>query len=206
MSRESILSKIKKTLKDNTYKKKTIKKAEIHFNNKGDKFENFLTNLANNKTEVIRCEEGKLVEKIKEILAKLGSKKLLHSSNLPFDVNEFENIEKISYDKSVNEMSETLFNCDTSIIQAKLGVSNLGIFCTSSDEQPRLMSLLPQNCIVLLKKEDVVESMNEAYEVLSKNKRPTNIVYIAGPSRTADIELILVLGVHGPQRVYGLVY
>lgn len=205
MSRSEILSKIKDITSKKNSVKVEVEKASLHILNDGDVVENCLKNLQANKTDVIACKEDELKDKCKEILEKLGTKKLLHSSNLPFDV-DFEGLETLSYKKSVNEIHEELFNSDTSIIKAKLAVSNLGIFCVSSDEQPRLMSLLPQNCIILLKKEDIVASMNDAFSVIKKDKNPTNIIFIAGPSRTADIELIVVLGVHGPQKVYGLVY
>lgn len=205
MSKNDILAKVKSVTSKKTYNKQEVQKASLHFKNDGDMVENCLKNLQANKTEVYECKEEELKEKTKEILQKLECKKLLHSSNLPFKV-DFEDMEIVDYDKSVNEIHDTLFTCDTSIIKAKLAVSNLGIFCVTSDDQPRLASLLPQNCIVLLKKEDIVDSLNDAYEVIKKDEVPTNIIFIAGPSRTADIELIVVLGVHGPQKVHALVY
>ena len=61
---------------------------------------------------------------------------------------------------------------------------------------------------MLLKKEDVVQSLAEALNLVkSENAElPSNILFIAGPSRTADIELITVFGVHGSQKVHLLLY
>lgn len=204
-SKDEILGKIKEAIKDLDYVKKDVEKASIHIKNDGDLVQNCIDNLQANKTEVITCKEEELEENIIKLLKDLGTKNLLHSSNLPFDISKFDT-NLIAYKEDVNQIHNTLFQCDTSIIKAKLAISNLGVFCVTSDEQPRLMSLLPQNCIILLKKEDIVDSMNSAYEVIQKDKTPTNIIFISGPSRTADIELIVVLGVHGPQRVYGLIY
>lgn len=206
MSKEQILSNISNAIAKFSEPKKQLEKADIHIKNEGDMVQNCIENLKANKTDVFMCREDELENKVQEILKTLNTKKLLHSSNTPFDINNLKDVEFINYGKSVNEFEGELFNCDTSIVKAKLAISNLGIFCVTSDEQPRLMSLLPQNCIVLLKKEDIVNSMNDAYEVIQKSKTPTNIIFISGPSRTADIELIVVLGVHGPQRVYALIY
>ena len=68
------------------------------------------------------------------------------------------------------------------------------------------LSLLPTNCIILLKKDALVESLDKALAEVTKDELPTNIIFIMGPSRTADIELITVLGVHGPQNVHVVLY
>lgn len=206
MSKEQILSNIKMATANFKTAKISVDKADLHIKNDGDMVENCITNLQANKTQVYTCKQEQLQEKISEVLKNINAKKLLHFNNLPFELNGFNDVELVPYDKSVNEFEGELFTCDTSIIKAKLAISNLGIFCVSTDEQPRLMSLLPQSCIVLLKKEDIVNSMNDAYEIIQKSSTPTNIIFISGPSRTADIELIVVLGVHGPQSVHAIVY
>ncbi len=205
MSKSEILNKVKNVTSKKNYEKQVVEKVYLNIKNDGDVVKNFLDNLAANKTEVVECKKEEIKDKIGEILKQLNSKKLLFSPNLPFEA-DFKECELVKYEKSVNEISKELFECDTSIIKAKLAVSNLGIFCVTSDDQPRLSSLLPQNCIVLIKKDSIVNSMNDAYEVIKKEENPTNIIFISGPSRTADIELIVVLGVHGPQKVHAIVY
>ncbi len=208
MSKSEILHKVKSAVASLKTQNEPIKKAYLSIKNDGDLVKNFIENLIANKSEVVQCDEKDLKEIVLQSLKDFGAKKILHYNNLPFDVNDFEKeAELIKYNKSANDFGKDLFDCDISIIQARYGISNLGIFCITSDEQPRLMSLLPQSCIVLLKKENIIESINHAHEEIAKQEKlPTNIVFIAGPSRTADIELQVVLGVHGPQKVKVILY
>ena len=117
----------------------------------------------------------------------------------------------IPYEKSVDETREELFNIDTSIVKARCGVANLGIIgITSSNRAPRLSSLITRTCIVLLKKQDIVAHLYEGVQKLkacgNEEILPSNMIFIAGPSRTADIELQTVFGVHGSLRTYVILY
>ena len=69
----------------------------------------------------------------------------------------------------------------------------------------RLMCYLPPLCIVIAKTEQLVEHMPAAWEKIAARVADPELrgefVFITGPSRTADIEKILILGVHGPKRL-----
>jgi L-lactate dehydrogenase complex protein LldG len=65
----------------------------------------------------------------------------------------------------------------------------------------RLTTLAPPISIVALRRSTIVRSLSEALDIASEI--PTaNLVLVTGPSRTADIEGILVRGVHGPGELY----
>ncbi|MBQ9292429.1 MAG: lactate utilization protein C [Campylobacter sp.] len=204
-SKEKILAKIRS---NRVAKRTEIEPLDItHFvANDGDKYENFKTNLANNKAVVHETDAKGLQAKVEEIIKTVGAKTVMFGSDLPIKTDKLK-ADKLPFDKPVNEIREEVFDADTSIIQARLGVSNFGVCCVvSSKEQPRLLSLLPTNCIILLKKDALVESLDKALAEVTKDELPTNIIFIMGPSRTADIELITVLGVHGPQNVHVVLY
>jgi L-lactate dehydrogenase complex protein LldG len=69
----------------------------------------------------------------------------------------------------------------------------------------RLMCYLPPVCIVIAKTSQLVEHMPAAWEKIAPRVADPQLrgefVFITGPSRTADIEKILILGVHGPKRL-----
>jgi len=60
-------------------------------------------------------------------------------------------------------------------------------------------SLLPEIHIAVLKSEDILPSLPDAMHLIKDKKAA---VFISGPSRTADIEMTLTIGVHGPKEVH----
>lgn len=80
---------------------------------------------------------------------------------------------------------------------------------TSGPGRPRVASLLPITHVVVIRSDDILLGMGEffaAQDALVQNggERPYT-VFITGPSRTADIELSLTLGVHGPGHVIAVI-
>lgn len=76
----------------------------------------------------------------------------------------------------------------------------------SSLEEARLISLLPPVHIAVVPKEHVLSGLDELFTILpNPAARTSSMVLITGPSRTADIEQILVRGVHGPGEIHVVV-
>jgi L-lactate dehydrogenase complex protein LldG len=64
------------------------------------------------------------------------------------------------------------------------------------------MSLVPPVHIAVLKAEKIHDTLAETMKEEDwAQKMPTNLLLISGPSRTADIELTLAFGVHGPKEL-----
>lgn len=72
--------------------------------------------------------------------------------------------------------------------------------------QPRSVSLLPPVHIALIRPEQIIRGFDELFDLLRADFEATGVksavTFITGPSRTADIELKLVVGVHGPQQLH----
>ncbi len=81
----------------------------------------------------------------------------------------------------------------------------------SGQGRGRLASLLPPMHIALLPEQSIVRSLPDALDRLGEEfgeglfRDRSNLTMITGPSRTADIELSLTLGVHGPREVHAVV-
>jgi len=67
--------------------------------------------------------------------------------------------------------------------------------------RPRSTSLLPSIHIALLRRENLVANLAEAYALLRQKSRLDSLVFISGPSKTADIEAHMVHGAHGPREL-----
>ncbi len=101
--------------------------------------------------------------------------------------------------KSMAEFSAGLVEAD--YLLADTGTCMIA--CGTS--QQRVLCYLPPTCIVLAKCDRLAENMPAAWkEIAARVADPSlrgEFVFVTGPSRTADIEKILILGVHGPKRV-----
>jgi L-lactate dehydrogenase complex protein LldG len=94
---------------------------------------------------------------------------------------------------------------DMGISEFDLGIAQLGcIVQDASDLHTRLVSMLPPIHLALLKTSTLVESFADALEVIEKAYKgniPPYLSFITGPSKTADIERELTIGVHGPEKL-----
>jgi L-lactate dehydrogenase complex protein LldG len=73
----------------------------------------------------------------------------------------------------------------------------------SSAEEARMISLLPPVHIAVVHKSKLLSGLDELFTALPEPaERTSSMVLITGPSRTADIEQILVRGVHGPGEMH----
>jgi L-lactate dehydrogenase complex protein LldG len=73
----------------------------------------------------------------------------------------------------------------------------------SGPDTPASSSLLPETHVAVLDPRRIVASMEDAWDLLRREhgQLPRAVNFISGPSRTADIEMTVTLGAHGPYRV-----
>jgi L-lactate dehydrogenase complex protein LldG len=89
---------------------------------------------------------------------------------------------------------------------SELLVKKLGaILVSSASSSGRALSILPHVHVVVADADQVVPDLGSALALAKArhgDQMPSMLSFITGPSRTGDIERILVLGAHGPKELY----
>jgi L-lactate dehydrogenase complex protein LldG len=95
--------------------------------------------------------------------------------------------------------------CDAGITECDALIAQTGtIVLTAKSGGGRALSVLPPHHVVLATKAHLVPDLPAAFTLLEQrygDAYPSMMTFITGPSRTGDIERILVLGAHGPKRL-----
>ena len=103
-----------------------------------------------------------------------------------------------------------LLDCPAGLTTAQFGIAETGtLVLVSSAETHRLVSLLPPLHVAVLRESRILGTLDDALKVVGPDGDATEIsraiTFVTGPSRTADIELTLVVGVHGPKHLQVIV-
>jgi L-lactate dehydrogenase complex protein LldG len=95
--------------------------------------------------------------------------------------------------------------CDAAITGCDALIAQTGsVLVTNKSAGGRALSVLPPHHVVIAKRSQMVPDLTAAYQLarqLYAPNWPSFLSFITGPSRTGDIERILVLGAHGPKRL-----
>jgi len=106
--------------------------------------------------------------------------------------------------KNKNRMA----NADIGITEVDYAIADTGTLVLLTDKnQPRSVSLLPPIHVAIVRPANLVRNIKDLFIILKSRLQNSEditscMTFITGPSRTADIELSLTLGVHGPKELY----
>jgi L-lactate dehydrogenase complex protein LldG len=105
------------------------------------------------------------------------------------------------------ELKAACAAADIGITSVDYALAATGTFVMlASHNEARLVSLLPPAHIAIVPRSRILANLDELLSILPRPADQTSsMVLITGPSRTADIEQILVRGVHGPGEVYAVI-
>jgi L-lactate dehydrogenase complex protein LldG len=85
---------------------------------------------------------------------------------------------------------------------ALYGLADTGsVVLAASPEEPRARSLLPDSHVTFLREDRILPGLAELFAALGGDL-PSALAIVTGPSRSADIEQKLAVGVHGPGEVH----
>ena len=146
--------------------------------------------------QVVICKEGDLSGKI---IA------LLHEKNID-RVQTWDQIpgldESVLTEAGISVQHEADESLKAGITGALAGIAETGTLMIPGGEgQPLTASLLPEVHIAVLRTSDILPSLEAAFESPDIAESPA-VALVSGPSRTADIEMTLTIGVHGPGEVH----
>ena len=111
--------------------------------------------------------------------------------------------EYVSGDASPRAFAEASFAATLGITGVEVALAETGsLVVTSRTEGAQLASLAPPVHVALYRRSQLVASLDEVLERVQGPGR--SVVFITGTSRTADIEQILIRGVHGPGEVHAI--
>jgi len=106
-----------------------------------------------------------------------------------------------NFDIALAEDPHDLEHVDLAILEGEWGVAeNAAIWLPEERLKHRALPFIAQHLIVLLKKDRLLGNMHEVYQLINVSDSGYG-VFIAGPSKTADIEQSLVIGAHGPRSM-----
>jgi L-lactate dehydrogenase complex protein LldG len=91
---------------------------------------------------------------------------------------------------------------DAEVSEALFGLADTGsVVLGASPHEPRARSLLPERHVSLLHEDRILPGLAELFAKLGA-ELPSALAIVSGPSRSADIEQRLTIGVHGPGEVH----
>ena len=208
----TILEKIKKHSKPLSGK---LSKEQLVNNNSSDPVKLFESEAVKTDSVVVLCAGiDEAYTKLNEIFADQNS--LVFSGLI--DESFVNKMKELNPGKKVVTVTEIESNLKDELSKINISVSRPEYIIAetgtavmrTSKEEPRLLSVLADISVILAKKEQIIPSMSDFLK-LSKEKiedfnKTSAYVFITGPSRTADIEKILVIGVHGPGKLIYILY
>jgi L-lactate dehydrogenase complex protein LldG len=137
---------------------------------------------------------------LSRIITDLGPQRVAISDKVHLPDLEVEEV-------AVAPNAHDIFRFDVGVSSAQAAIAETGtLVLDSAFERHRLLSLVPPVHIAIVGASQICETLGEALALVHRGGEISPAVtFITGPSRTADIELTLAIGVHGPQQLYVIV-
>jgi L-lactate dehydrogenase complex protein LldG len=143
-------------------------------------------------------------EQFMNVLQSIGGKVIVVYDSTEIDI--FLNNEKqagkriatVLNEEVIDLTKEELYTIDIACIKGGIAVAENGtIWVTEKNMGNRILPFSTEQLIIVIEAKNIVNNMHDAYAAIDIQENGYG-VFIAGPSKTADIEQSLVIGAHGP--------
>ncbi len=182
---------------------------------RAQRLERLTTLMSAMRTQIEVAGPRDWIDQLQAILSKRGLKRLLYSpgTDLGRDLEAAWPADRqalpalCTWEGQIEDFKDELFQIDAAITTTIGAIAETGAIVLWPDEkEPRLMSLVPPVHIAVLEADKIYNSFCEIIQAEKWPERmPTNALLISGPSKTADIEMTLAFGVHGPRELIVLI-
>lgn len=100
------------------------------------------------------------------------------------------------------ENAQALNGTDVGIIRGMFGVAENGCIWIPQQMKEKAVCFISENIVILLRKSQIVNNMHEAYKKIAFDSKYDGYgTFISGPSKTADIAQVLVMGAQAARSV-----
>ena len=203
MIRNEILASLKSTPVEIPDPKKRVRKYK-------DPTAQFTSRLVASKGEVFRVENLSMgFETLGELFKQIGIHTVVAHRESPLDDPGLASVfpeQTWYFAGDEDDYRGVCASADAGLTSAAYALAETGsLVIVPGTNHSRLTSLLPPVHIVMLPESKIISSIYD-WVALRPERLPSNLVLISGPSKTADIEQTLVVGVHGPKRLIVIVH
>jgi len=171
---------------------------------RGERIRLFCEKMAFWRGEVVRTSRDDWPEMLRELCLAKGVRSLLHGERHAAALAGSGIAGLRCYDRPVEEWKAELFrDIDASLTSTRGGIAETGTLIIWPDaSEPRLLSLVPPIHFALLDAGQIHADLLAAIGAQEwSGNLPTNALLVSGPSKTADIQVTLAYGAHGPKEL-----
>jgi L-lactate dehydrogenase complex protein LldG len=170
-----------------------------------DLAEVFAKNAKEQKIQLARGTAGEVAAQLVEFLRAHPIKRVALSVSPLLDrLGVFDALKQAGFDVSRwDEITlDGMYDFDCAVTDVQCAVAeNATLVIRPSASQGRSMSLTPMFHVAVVEQKQIIPDMIDLFEQLGRESDRSNVILITGPSKTADIEMNVVTGVHGPNVV-----
>ena len=165
--------------------------------NRAAVLDRFIDRLRDYDARVVVCAASEVAARAEEMIAARGAKRMVAPAGVPAEVLPA----GIAFETDHVGLSEAaLDGFDGVLTLCAVGIAETGtlVLQNAPGQGRRALSLVPDYHVCLVRAEDVVATVPEAFARLQATAELAT-TFISGPSATADIEMTRIKGVHGPR-------